>query len=103
MLDNQFKDFFHGLHRQEKDTLQRSLVSADPISGDFQAIPTFSTDRIAQQEAAPSSHIRRKRYMSFRPLFVYRLQAAEARASEEHKEAKRLHSSHDNTEMDYDY
>lgn len=101
VLDSRFEDFLHGLHRQDDDNLQRSPVSADPVSGDFQAIPPYSTDQIAPQEIAPSSHIRRKRYMSFRPLFVYRLQAAEARASEEHKEAARLHSSRDNTELDY--
>lgn len=103
VLDSKFNDFLHGLHRQDEDILQRSPVNADPISGDFQAIPTYSIDQIAPKDAEPSSHIRRKRYMSFRPLFVYRLQAAEARASEERKEAARLHSSHDNTEWDYDY
>lgn len=79
----EFKDFLHGLQGKSNE---------DPISAE-----------VTEQEATPISHNRRKRYMSFRPLFVYRLQAAESRQNEYHKEAKRLHSTDFNMENNYDY
>lgn len=77
----EFHNFFHRL--QDKST-------EDPVS-------------TIGQEATPISHNRRKRYMSFRPLFVYRLHAAETRQNEYHKEAKRLHSTDLNMESNYEY
>lgn len=71
----------------------------DSVSAEVQPVPVYRT----KQEATPISHNRRKRYMSFRPLFVYRLRAIEARQKEDHKEAKRLHSTDFNMENNYDY
>lgn len=90
---NYFKEYFHGLRRQVKP-----LEASGSASGEVQAVPAF-----AKQEAAPINHIRRKRYMSFRPLFVYRLLSAEAHHSDEQKESRRLHSPENNMENSYDY
>lgn len=94
-----FKDFFYGLHRHDKYTLVKPHLSTDLASREVHAFPT---DQNAQEDEAPIRHIRRKRYMSFRPLFVYRQLAAEAHESEEHKEATKLHSHHHNGESYYE-
>lgn len=100
---NSFKDYFHGLHEDGRDTLGRWHPSTYAASRAAQAIPIRLTNSDAEREVGPASHIRRKRYMSFRPLFVYRQLEQEARHSEEEKEAERLHSHKYNMEGNYEF
>lgn len=86
----EFNHYIHGLQDQ---------TGLNPVSAEVQPVSVYPT----KQEATPISHNRRKRYMSFRPLFVYRLQAIEARQKEDHREAKRLHSTDFIMENNYDY
>lgn len=100
---NSLKDYFRETHRDGRDTLDRWHPSAYVASREVPAMPIHLTNTDAQREVGPASHIRRKRYMSFRPLFVYRQLEQEARHSEEEKEAERLHSHKYNMEGNYEF
>lgn len=86
------------MHNEDKDALiphhEHSILASEKIAP---VLPSYLTNPDVEQNAASISHIRRKRYMAFRPLFVYR-KLAEEREYEEEREERRLYSRKYNME-----